>query len=170
MGAGVIFHPVAFWGGSGFWSTRPVAIPSGRHFVLKVARWHGAKGRGKGSTWAHHASEGEGRRGGGVGSRTARMIALGGAVSGGSMRSRWGRAHEQGRAARRGRRGANVTDRRDWGEKGPGGSGWGAREKERTGQRWGTNMRVRASQFKLDLKQKSKFKWFKTFSNHFKIG
>jgi hypothetical protein len=71
---------------------------------------------------------------------------------------------------RRGRRGANVTDRRDWGEKGPGGSGWGAREKERTGQRWGTDMRARASRFKLDLKQKSKFKWFKTFSNHFKIG
>jgi hypothetical protein len=39
---------------------------------------------------------------------------------------------------------------------------------------WGTDMWDRATQwravrFKLDLKQKSGFKWFKTFSNLFKL-
>jgi hypothetical protein len=69
----------------------------------------------------------------------------------------------------------SVADGQDRGGEGPGGSIRCAREKEReTGHRWGSDMRARVAQrraawFKLDLKQKSEFKWFKTFSNRFKI-
>jgi hypothetical protein len=73
--------------------------------------------------------------------------------------------------------GLSVTDGQDRGETGPGGSDRGAREKEREremGLQWDTGMWDRATQcraacFKLDLKQKSGLKWFKTFSNLFKL-
>jgi hypothetical protein len=72
--------------------------------------------------------------------------------------------------------GVSVADGWDRGEAGPGGSGRGTREKGEsgTGHQWDADMRARVAQclavwFKPDLKQKSEFKWFKTFSNCFKF-
>jgi hypothetical protein len=66
----------------------------------------------------------------------------------------------------RGRHGAGVTDTRDQGEAGPGGSDRGVRERKKereAGRQGGTNMQARAAQcwtarFKFEL-NRSKFKW-----------
>jgi hypothetical protein len=130
-------------------------------FVLKVARWCRAKGRGKGGptgafTWRRKKEDMGSCRGG----RQLRV------ANNGPRPSGVGDAGD----------GVSVADGWDRGEAGPGGSGRGTREKGEsgTGHQWDADMRARVAQclavwFKPDLKQKSEFKWFKTFSNCFKF-
>jgi hypothetical protein len=100
-------------------------------FVLKVAQWRGAKGRGEGglvgaSAWRREKEE-RGGPGAVVNTEVRAAMALDRRAWAAPLPCEQGRAAAVGNEVTRG----NMADGQDWGKAGLNGSGQGAREKER---------------------------------------